>query len=44
MELCVNWENVLSWIGVIVYIIIGLYLFRKKIKRDLKEDKKIEGQ
>jgi len=30
----------ITWFGIIVYIFLGLYLFSRKIKKDLEEDAK----
>jgi predicted membrane protein len=38
--LYIGWENVLAWSLTIIYVFVGLYLFHKKIKKDLKEDEK----
>jgi len=38
--LYVGWENLLAWTVAIIYVFVGLYLFRKRIKKDLEEDAK----
>jgi len=42
--LYVGWENLLAWTVAIIYVFVGLYLFRKRIKKDLEEDAKVSDE